>query len=79
VYTKEKAMQRWGGSLGQGVLMISPEQWDDLCDRLSCDELDKYIEIVVACELNGKKYKNKTHYQAILDMVAKDRKVVAQC
>lgn len=77
VYTADKAMQRWGGSLGQGVLMISPEQWSDLCDRLSCDELDKYVEIVVNCELAGKQYKNKTHYQAILDMVAKDRQVAA--
>jgi hypothetical protein len=64
-----------GGTLGQGVVLMSDEQFDDLCDRLSIDELDKYIGIVAECEMNGQKFKKKTHYQAILDMVAKDRKV----
>ena len=36
-----------------------------------------HIGIVRDCELNGKPYKKKTHYQAILDMVSKDRKVKA--
>ena len=64
-----------GGSLGQGVVLLSDEQFEDLCDRLSIAEVDKYIGIVAECEKSGKRYKNKSHYQAILDMVAKDRKV----
>ena len=64
-----------GGTLGGGVVMLSEEQFNDLCDRLSFEELNKYIGIVRDCELNGKPYKKKTHYQAILDMVNKDRKV----
>lgn len=64
-----------GGTLGQGVLLISDEQFEDLLDRLSIEELHKYIDIVVECEKSGKSFKKKTHYQAILDMVAKDRKV----
>ena len=68
-------MRYMGGSLGQGVLFVSDEQFNNLCDMLTFDELHKYIDIVVQCELNGKKFKKKTHYQAILDMVAKDRKV----
>lgn len=64
-----------GGTLGGGVVMLSDEQFSSLCDELSFDELNKYIGIVKDCELQGKKYKNKTHYQAILDMVKKDRKV----
>jgi hypothetical protein len=55
--------------------MLSDEQFNYLCDNLSLDELNKYIGIVAECELNGKKFKKKSHYQAILDMVAKDRKV----
>lgn len=64
-----------GGTLGQGVVLMSDEQFGDLCDKLTMDELDKYFSIVVECENNGKRYKKKSHYQAILDMAAKDRKV----
>ncbi len=63
------------GSLGQGVVLMSDEQFGDLCDKLTLDELDKYFAIVVDCEKNGKRYKKKSHYQAILDMAAKDRRV----
>ena len=64
-----------GGTLGQGVLFISDEQLDDLFNRLSYEEVNKYIDIVVDCEKNGKKFKKKSHYQAILDMVEKDRRI----
>ena len=63
------------GTLGQGVVLMSEEQFGDLCDRLTMDELDKYFSIVVECEKSGKRYKKKSHYQAILDMAAKDRRV----
>jgi hypothetical protein len=64
-----------GGTLGKGVVFISSEQFSDLCDKLSWDELHHYMGIVADCELSGKKFTKKTHYQAILDMVAKDRRV----
>ena len=64
-----------GGSLGKGVVMLSDEQFGDLLDKLSIAEFNKYVEIVAECELNGKPYRKKTHYQAILDMANKDRKV----
>ena len=41
----------------------------------SFDELNKYIGIVRDMEKAGKKYKKKSHYQAIIDMVNHDRKV----
>jgi hypothetical protein len=68
-------MKYLGGTLGQGVVLMSDEQFHDLLDKLSLDELHKYFDIIVECELNGKRYKKKSHYQAVLDMVAKDRKV----
>ncbi len=74
-HKKEQALERMGGKLGKGVVMLSEEQISDLLDKLSIDEFDKYVAIVADCELKGKRYKNKSHYQAILDMVAKDRKV----
>ena len=65
-----------GGTLGKGVVMLSDEQFSDLLDKLSVEEFDKYVGIVAECELKGKRYTNKTHYQAILDMANKDRKVI---
>ena len=73
---REKAkMEFMGGTLGKGVVFMSDDQFSDLCDKLSYDEINHYFDIVANCELNGKKFTKKTHYQAILDMVAKDRKV----
>ena len=63
------------GSLGQGAVFMSDEQFNDLLDKLTIDEIDKYFEIVAECEKNGKRYKNKSHYQAILDMAARDRRI----
>ncbi len=64
-----------GGKLGQGVVLLSEEQVADLLNRLSLDEYEKYVAIVRDMELSGRSYKRKTHYQAILDMAAKDRAV----
>lgn len=64
-----------GGTLGQNILFISDEQFDDLFKRLSFDEVNKYIKIVVECEKNGKRYTTKSHYQAILDMAKEDRRI----
>ena len=73
---KESLKQRvFNCELGQGVVFMSDEQFSDLCDKLSVEEIDKYFDIIVDCERSGKKFKKKSHYQAILDMVAKDRKV----
>lgn len=63
------------GTLGQGVVLMSEAQFSDLCDKLTLDEIDKYMGIIVECEKNGKRYKKKSHYQAILDMAAKDRRI----
>lgn len=64
-----------GGTLGKGVVMLSDEQFEDLLDKLSLEEFNKYVSIVADCELNGKPFTKKTHYQAILDMAYEDRKV----
>lgn len=68
-------MEYLRGELGQGVIFMSDEQFDDLIDKLSLDELHKYMGIVAECEKSGQRYTKKTHYQAILDMVKKDRKI----
>ena len=42
--------------------------------KLSLDEFNHYVSVVADCILKGKRYTRKTHYQAILDMAAKDRR-----
>lgn len=72
--TRERLKLKYmGGTLGQGIIFMSDEQFDDLCSRLSLEEIHKYFDIVAECEKNGKRYKKKSHYQAILEMVSKDR------
>ena len=61
------------GELGKGVVLLSEAQLDDLLEKLSLEEFEKYVRIIAECELSGKKYKKKTHYQAILEMAARDR------
>ena len=72
---ENRQMEYMGGTLGKGVVLLSEEQENDLLEKLSLDEFNKYVGIVAECELSGKKFKKKSHYQAILDMVAKDRSV----
>jgi hypothetical protein len=72
---EEVKLKYMGGTLGQGVVLMSDEQFRDLCDKLSIDEIDKYMGIIVECEMNGKRYKKKSHYQAILEMADKDRRL----
>ena len=73
---RERVKLRYlGGTLGKGVVMLSEEQVESLLDELSIEEFDKYVSVVADCELSGQHYKKKTHYQAILDMAKKDRRV----
>lgn len=71
--TKRKVL---GGELGKGVVLLSQEQMDDLLEKLSIEEFDHYVGVVADCVLKGKQFKKKTHYQAILDMAAADRRIM---
>lgn len=68
--------RRYLGGIGKGVVFLSDEQIGDLLDKMSIEEFDHYVGVVAECELNGRKYKKKTHYQAILEMANLDRKVI---
>lgn len=67
--------RRYLGGIGKGVVFLSDEQLSDLLDKLSIEEFDYYVGVVADSELKGHRYKNKTHYKAILDMAEKDRKI----
>lgn len=72
---KGALMRRYlGGTLGGGVVLLSEAQFDSLCEKLSLEELERYLAVVRDCEKKGMRYK-KSHYQAILDMANDDRKV----
>lgn len=73
-FAPETARKALGG-IGKNVVMLSDDQIEDLLSKLTIEEFNKYVEIVAECELSGKSFKRKTHYQAILDMAIKDRKV----
>ena len=73
---EEEQMTYMEGKLGEGVVLMSQDQFHDLLDKLSLDELHKYFAIIVECEKNGKRFKKRSHYQAILDMAMRDRKII---
>ena len=72
---EEQKRKLLGGNLGKGVVFLSQEQMDDLLEKLSLEEFDHYVGVVADCILNGKPFKRKTHYQAILDMAVADRRI----
>lgn len=67
--------RRYLGGIGKNVVFLSDEQMGDLLDKMSIEEFDYYVGVVADNELKGHHYKKKTHYQAILDMAMKDRRV----
>ena len=74
--SREEVKQSYiGGKIGKGVVMLSDVQLEDLLNKLSLEEFDKYVEIVANNELRGHHYRKRTHYMAILDMVNKDRRI----
>ena len=64
-----------GGELGKGVVLLNQAQIDDLLEKLSLEEFNHYVSVVADCVLSGKPFRRKTHYQAILDMAAADRRI----
>ena len=69
--------RRYLGGIGKNVVFLSDEQMSDLLDKLSIEEFDYYVGVIADNELKGHHYKKKTHYQAILDMANRDRRVKA--
>ena len=67
--------RRYLGGIGKNVVFLSEEQISDLLDTMSIEEFDYYVDVIAENELKGHHYRKKTHYQAILDMAVKDRKV----
>ena len=75
MFSDPEYRRRYLGGIGKYVVFLSDEQMGDLLDKLTIEEFDKYVGIVAENELKGHRYKKKTHYEAILDMAMKDRRV----
>ena len=75
MFSDPEYRRRYLGGIGKNVVFLSDEQMSDLLDTLSIEEFDYYVGVVADNELKGHHYKKKTHYQAILDMAMKDRRV----
>lgn len=63
------------GGIGKNVVLLSDEQMCDLLSKLSLAEFNYYVGIIAESELKGHHYTKRTHYQAILDMAYKDRRI----
>lgn len=69
--------RRYLQGIGEGVVFLSDEQIGSLLDELTVEEFDHYVKVIAECEKSGKRFRKKTHYDAILEMARKDRKVKA--
>jgi predicted phage replisome organizer len=66
-------LEKVGGTLGQGVLMLTEEQKDDLLDKLSLDEYNLYCKKLSDYIIAHPNKTFKSHYQTILKWVVEDR------
>lgn len=63
-----------GGSLGKGVLFLSPEQMDDLIDRMGIETFDYYADKLSQFIID-KKAHVRNHYETILKWWSEDGKI----
>lgn len=70
--TESRQLKLVKGTLGKGKLFLSDDQLNDLCSKLSLDELEHYANAIIRSEEKGH-YFGKTHYEAILEMANQDR------
>lgn len=55
-------------------ISLSDSERAELEKNLAGEDLKHYIDAIIACEGKGKLYKNKTHFQAIVEMAKADGK-----
>ena len=71
--TTDNSLKAFKGSLGRGLVMLTDEQFDDLADRLSFEEINTYIPKMADMIEKGYTFRC-SHYQQILKMVEEDRR-----
>lgn len=61
------------GKLGKGVVFMTEDQWNDLLDKLSIDEVDTYVPRLANYILKHPDWTCYSHYKTILKWVEEDR------
>ncbi|MBQ8393818.1 MAG: phage replisome organizer N-terminal domain-containing protein [Clostridia bacterium] len=72
--TADNGIKSLRGTLGRGLVMLTDEQFEDLANKLSYEELNTYIPKMADMVEKGYKF-NCGHYNMILRMVMEDRTV----
>ena len=57
------------------LVMMSDDQVGDLLEKMTLEEFNHYLKVIEDNERKGHHYTKKTHYQAMLDMARKDRRI----
>ena len=63
------------GTLGEGLIFMSDEQFESLCQKLNYDEINLYFEKLKAFIRKNPQAKIHSHYKTILKWVEEDRSV----
>jgi len=63
------------GTLGEGIVLMSDEQFDSLCEKLTYDEINHYFERLKAFIRKNPHATIHSHYATILKWVKEDRRV----
>jgi hypothetical protein len=63
------------GTLGEGIVLMSDEQFSSLCEKLSYDEIHHYFDKLKAFIRKNPQAKIHSHYRTILKWVEEDRSV----
>lgn len=69
-------MEYFKGTLGKGVVFMTEEQWDDLLDKLSLDEVNEYVPRLADYIINNPQKTIYSHYKTILKWVKEDRETI---
>ena len=63
------------GTLGEGIVLMSDEQFSSLCEKLSYDEIHHYFDKLKTFIRKNPQAKIHSHYRTILKWVEEDRSV----
>ena len=70
-----RTIEKVGGTLGKGVVMLSTQQFESLLEKMSIDEFNHYVERLADFILANPQARIKSHYKTILKWCEEDRTV----
>lgn len=73
--SSRKRLEFSQGSLGEGIVLMTDEQFDSLCEKLTLDEIHHYFDRLKTFIRKNPQAKIHSHYRTILKWVEEDRRV----